>query len=41
MMPIFGHLQPPLRFEDPFSHLHEVALGQQHAIPVMYSEMTS
>ena len=27
MMPIFSHLQPPLRFEDPFSHLNEVAIG--------------
>lgn len=35
MMPISRHLQSPLCFEDPFRHLNEVAIGQQHAIPVM------
>ena len=35
MMPIFRHLQSSLCFEDPFRHLNEVAIGQQHAIPVM------
>src|SRR5262249_34330746 len=35
VMPIFSHLQSPLGCKDPFSHLHEVAIGQQHAIPVM------